>query len=478
MVQEKIRVRILKFFEKNWQIILLVELLFFCLLYSLLSLRRHNRFDSFAYDLGIFDQVIWRYSRFKIPFSTIKGKIIFGDHFNPSLVFLSPLFWFWNDVRILLIFQSFWLVFSAWPVFLLARHRKLPSFLAMIIVFIYLLFYGFQHALNFDFHAVVIGVGLMPWLIYFWLKRNWKKFIILALVFAGFKENLCLFLIALGIISFLKNQRKTALFLIIPSLIYFWIVIKVIIPFFSPQGYEYQPVVSSHFFTLIKNLFWPFEKLKTWFYSLGWFSFLPLLSPLTLIPVLVDLAQYFEAGDRFAATWGLFMHYRASLGPVLIWGTIESLAFLQKKIKNIFLIGLFILILPLFWQYSLHLPLNRLSKRYFWREEEFMKDNRKIFSLIPQNASLAAQNNLVPHLSHRDKIYLVWPRKNEQGKWWLFWDNRPKYLMVDLHSGQAITHLLVNSEKELRLAVKNMEDQGLLKMVKSKGESRLYEIQD
>jgi len=222
---------------------------------------------------------------------------------------------------------------------------------------------------------------------------------------------------------------------------------------------------------LIRGMFWPEVKLKTWFYSLAWFSFLPLLAPQTLIPVIIDLAQHFLAGEKYS---GLFMHYRASLAPFLAWGAIEALAWLKKR-TNLSLLIFLILLPPIFFQYNLHLPLNRLSKKYYWQEEDWMRNNREILSLIKKEDSIVAQNNLVPHLSHRDEIYLAWPREKD-GHWWLFWAGEPEYLVVDLHPGQAITHLLTSSERELTEAVENMEQDSVLNLVKSKGESRLYRI--
>ena len=40
------------------------------LAYSTLSILRHHHFESGGYDLGIFDQAIWHYSRFQVPAST------------------------------------------------------------------------------------------------------------------------------------------------------------------------------------------------------------------------------------------------------------------------------------------------------------------------------------------------------------------------------------------------------------------------
>lgn len=446
----------------------------FALLYGLLSVQRHLRFDSFAYDLGIYDQAIWQYSRLEIPFNTIKEKLILADHFTPSLALLAPLFWLWDDVKMLLIFQAFWLAASGWPVFLLARAKRISFWLSVVVVGIYLAFFGFQHALNFDFHEVVIAAGLAPWLIYFWQKRAWKRFLLAAVLFAGLKENLALMLVCLGMISFWRGQKKIGLLLASGALFYFLATVKLLIPLLSPNGYEYLPQLPANLPQAVTALFWPKVKLETWFYALGWFSFLPLLAPVTLLPIVVDLAQHFLAGEKYAGTWGLFMHYRASLGPFLAWGAIEGLARLPQKIKPVFLLPL-PLLLPLFFQYALHLPLNRLAKSYFWQNEVYMEDNQKIIAAVPATASVVAQNSLVPHLSHRQEIYLLWPRQID-GRWRLFWAGEPEYLVVDLHAGQAITHLLAPSEVELKQAVENEEREGVLVLTKAMGESRLYKI--
>lgn len=118
---------------------------FFTTLYTLLSVIHRSRFDSFAYDLGIYDQIIWEYSRFKIPYSSIKEKIIFGDHFTPTLVLLAPLYWIWDSVSVLLVFQAFWVSLSAF--------------------------------------------GFLPWIFYFWEKEDWGKFTLLSFLFLAQRKS-------------------------------------------------------------------------------------------------------------------------------------------------------------------------------------------------------------------------------------------------------------------------------------------------
>src|SRR3989344_3723673 len=99
--------------ERNFVFLLLFWVIALSFAYSLLSVTRHNHFESGGFDLGIYDQGVWLYSQFQIPYSTIKERFILGDHLTLTLPLLAPLFYVWDDVRILLIFQAFWLSFSS-----------------------------------------------------------------------------------------------------------------------------------------------------------------------------------------------------------------------------------------------------------------------------------------------------------------------------------------------------------------------------
>ena len=96
----------------------------FALAYSLYGLFRHWRFDSSAYDLGIFDQVLWHLSRFEAPSSTIRGySNMLGDHFSPILALLAPLYWMAPAPEAIIVAQAILLAISIVPVWRYARRR-------------------------------------------------------------------------------------------------------------------------------------------------------------------------------------------------------------------------------------------------------------------------------------------------------------------------------------------------------------------
>src|SRR3989344_5779290 len=78
-------------------------LIFICFIYSFIAITLHNRFMTFGLDLGYFDEAIWKISRGIFPYSGVGCIWLLEDHFQPILYFLAPLYFLWENVRILLI---------------------------------------------------------------------------------------------------------------------------------------------------------------------------------------------------------------------------------------------------------------------------------------------------------------------------------------------------------------------------------------
>ncbi|MDO8582950.1 MAG: DUF2079 domain-containing protein [bacterium] len=474
----------IKILNKKAGLILLLWIIVLSVLYSALSILRHDHFQSGGFDLGIYDQSVWQYSKLLAPFNTIKYRFILGDHLSLTLPLLSPLFYLWDNVRMLLIFQAFWISFSTFAVFKIIRNRNFSPLVSLNVSFVYSLFYGIQSAVFFDFHPVVIGVGLIAWLIYFLETKKTKLFWLTFVLVILTQENMGIALASLGLIyMFKKEYRKLSIFFISFGFLDSLISSR-IIALFSPVGFQYWPEISLNPIKTLVNFFDSPEKRQVWFYSLSWFSFLPLLSPGSIMAVVLDLSQYFVTGSGFSGMWSPFMHHRAILAPFLLLGVLDVLIFLKKRRISPELISIFLVIVSLSLQFVFHFPLNKLSKSAYWKTEQWMIDNKAIIKIIPTNASIASQQSLVPHISHRKEIYMIWPKihdfsdKTVCGKkscWWLDFGGKPEYLFVDLHPNQWVTQLLETNEN-FESAVSNMEKTGEIKLVKEVNYARLYKV--
>src|SRR3990167_5448675 len=435
--------------ERSSVKLLFVWIVTLTMLYSTLSIVRHNNFQSGAFDLGLYDQSIWQYSQFQAPYNTIKNRFILGDHLALTLPLLSPLFWIWDDVRILLLFQAFWVSLSALPIFLLVRNRGYFSLVALCLSFVYSLFYGIQFLVFFDFHPVAIGVGLIPWIAYFLETKNWKLLSGSIILLLLTQENMGIALASLGLIYlFQKQYRKAALGFIFGGFLATLIAIT-LTRYLSPIGFEYTPQIDLQPANLISNFFNSQEKQQVWLYSFSWFSDLPLLSPGAILAVTLDLSQYFVTGEAFARMWSPFMHHRAILAPFLLLGTLDAINLLKRKFSRRAgsrfagkpeIIAIVMIFVALLLQYKFHFALNKLSKPIYWQSEKWTEDNRKLIAMIPKDISIASTQNIIPHLSHRSQIYLIYPREHEiKGNpcgralcWWLDFPIEAGYLMVNL----------------------------------------------
>lgn len=414
---------------------------------------------------------------------------------------LAPLYWIWDDVRILLIFQAFWLSLSALAVYKISRFRKFSETVSLAVSFIYSMFYGIQFAVLFDFHSVIIGVGLLPWIAYF-LESNRKKLLTVSVILLLLtQENMGFALAGLGLIYFFRRKfRRVSIAFIILGIIVSLISAK-IISVLTVYGFQYWPQINLNPLVILKEFFDTPEKRQVWFYSLAGFGFLPLLSPGAMLAVILDLAQYFVTGPEFARMTSPFMHHRAILALFLLLGTLETLEFFTKKGFRINIIIFIILINTLTQQYILHFPLNKLSKTDFWKEEQWMIDDKKLISEVPAEASVATQQNFVPHLTHREQIYLVWPRPHDfdpsaryarsgqvpyvpkvgdtpcgqRSCWWLDFPDKPEFLAVDTRPDQWLTQTLESSDHWLA-AIGNMEKAGKIVLVKQVGLAKLFKF--
>ena len=111
------------FIKQNTKTILLCWVIGLSIAYSTLSIVRHNHFQSGGLIWGYMTKRSGSMRIFSGRTIPSKTGFILGDHLTLTLPLLAPLFWLWDDVRMLLIFQAFWISFSALAIYKIARIR-------------------------------------------------------------------------------------------------------------------------------------------------------------------------------------------------------------------------------------------------------------------------------------------------------------------------------------------------------------------
>src|SRR5207237_286448 len=110
--------------------------------FSAISLFRYVHCAANGFDLGIQDQTVWGYSRLEMIPNTVLGvPNLLGDHFNPILMLLAPLYWLWPSAATLLVAQAVLLALAGIPIYLWAG-RRVGHVAGLAFLGSYLLFWG------------------------------------------------------------------------------------------------------------------------------------------------------------------------------------------------------------------------------------------------------------------------------------------------------------------------------------------------
>ena len=404
---------------------LLVIMVIYAGMFSVLVVRNHQLYQTFGWDLGFFDQLLWQVNRGNFNFISTIGDInILGDHFQPIIYLLAPLYWFWDDVRIILIAQVLLVTAAAVPLFLLAKRKIKSDSAALAIAVAYLLFSGTQFTITNEFHQsafipLLLSLGL------YWLEIGRKQRGVMTLLsLLLVKEELALLLAALGLMYLCVKRIKEGLILLTVGTASFFILINWLIPALSSQGkyihfgygslgetpVEVAIVTAGNPIDVLERFISPKVKMEQVVSSLVSFGGLPILSPVSLIPVAEQYAVRF-LDDRNIHRWINNNHYSAPLGPLLAYGTIMSISFLLRsdpaKRGRTFLLSLYLVFVSVVTAGVLKTPIWIVFKPQLYFTPQWVEDADRLVAAVPAGVGVAANNSLAPHLTHRDKLYLL-----------------------------------------------------------------------
>ncbi|MCX7958433.1 MAG: DUF2079 domain-containing protein [Deltaproteobacteria bacterium] len=410
--------------ERRLRLILFAEMLVFVVVFSYLSILRHNRLNSAMYDLGLFDQIIWNIAHGRFFESSIKGFNYLGDHFSPVLVLFAPLYWIWEDVRMLLVAQTVIISFAGYYAGLLSynltKDIKVSSAFGLAIL-------GNSNVLLvvlFDFHPEVITIPLFTYIVYRVTTGDHIKVFIASVAALAIKEDVAITVTFTGFaFAILKKEKKYLLLSLIGS-IYFILVMKVFIPYFRPKSFTGDYLYMERYsylgnnikevlINIITNPLYPVVKMFKWtklkvllrlFYPTMFLSF---LSPAFLIVILPIL--YINWIPNYPPQFALKYQYLNIVIPFIITSSIYGYVRLKDLLKEKgFLsrnLSLFVTILMVVFVIGNCIITHSTVVRFKYFEKNYYEDSfYEAKKLIPENASLATANTLGPHFSHRRVI--------------------------------------------------------------------------
>jgi uncharacterized membrane protein len=405
--------------------LLLLLVLLATALYSAVSILRHLHFWS-GWDVLIFDQGVWQYSRFHAPIVT--GRTNFpinhlGDHFHPIIALLAPLFWIFNGAEALLVGQALVVALSIVPVFLFTE-RRLGKEAAWLFALSYSIFWAVQRTVEFEFHEIAFAIPLIAFAIYFIDLRKAKGYFACFALLLLTKENLPALVAFFGLYLLLLKRYRDGLISLALGLATFPLIKDVVIPFFSGDGYNYWsydalgPNLSGAIKTMMKRpglvlslLVSPAVKLRTIWLIFSPYLALPFFSPLIVLFIPVFAERFLSSKPTY---WEPIYHYNAVVAPLVALAAADGLSRLAKLLKSerarragAVLPGVAILLINLYLLPGL--PLWQLTSPAYWRLTDTERDGYAAMSVIPPDATVTTQTNIASHLAHRRGIFTISP---------------------------------------------------------------------
>jgi uncharacterized membrane protein len=399
--------------------------------YAAISIYRHDHFASNAFDLGVQDQTIWGYSRLQMIPNTVEMiRNLLGDHFHPILMAIAPLYWIWDDVRVLLVVQAGLLAAAGIPIFWWARQR-LGLIPAIAFEGAYLIFWGILSGVIYDFHHIAFAVPAISFGLYAVLTHRNRLFWVMLLVGLLTRENIALTFAAIGVyIALVQHRWRLGLVVIAICAAWFTALIEVVMPAIvgTPYGHwSYDALGSGPGSALLHIVRHPVSSLqllidnpikrKLWGGLLGAWLLLPLLSPISLVAIPTVVERLWSSNP---ALWSASFHYSLVIAPVLAFASIDVLARLAQLLveRGIlpapsgggqgggFVVGvsMAVLVAGLTLSFGVVRPLDELGTYVSATQASAIQS---CLAVIPPDASVSASNKLLPHLSHRREIYLL-----------------------------------------------------------------------
>lgn len=376
----------------------LLVLFFTSLAYIWISIVKHLWFQTHAFDLAIFAQSSWLLSTLQEPFSTVRMILQPADHFAPTYLLLSLPYSLFDSPIYLLAIQIISALAGAIPVYLIAKDKLDSKLAANLLMVAYLFQIGLIAGLKFDFSTSTLAVGFIAWALYFVHTQKLKPYLIFMILALGCKEDIPLLFGAFSLYFVWKKQWRWFIYTALISIAWYILVVYFILPVVFDQPHQYSKIANP-------LVGWA-DKERTirevFIQNFG----LALLNPIGLLFAGANLGMRFLLSG--ANYWSNNWHYGANIAAPLLISTIYGMHFFITKHKlkmhqSSILIAAAIAITTI-WTTGL---LSSSVKSIGVSRQSVLGG----LEVIPNQASVAAQDSLAPQLSSRKHIYL-YPRKD------------------------------------------------------------------
>ncbi len=410
---------------RRWQVGAIVLAGSYIACFIWLTLGRHASYNSTAFDLAFYDQILWNTAQGRLMQFTLEGvhQTNWAFHVEPILFLLAPLKWLLHDERWLLILQTLVLASGAWPVYRIARRTWKRDWAGAFFALLYLLTPTVGWSNTFDFHPLTLTTPLLLWALDQFELKHYRAFSLCLLLALLCKEEMGLVVACFGLYAWFAGRWRGGLVWGIVGVAWAVFGFFVIIP--GAQGtalanqaiLRYDWLFHGSLAEKIAYLTGPDTPNKLRFlFQL----FLPLAFTSLLRPGILFIASPALALSLLSANpnqSSVYHHYMADVVPFLMIASIKGLygmnhwrrSMQPRLVQRIALVFCSIMTAGLFAVFGplAYLPKEPLAPIYVLQSGASLAGLRAAEALVNDERCLTASNNIAAHYGQRRELYVI-----------------------------------------------------------------------
>jgi len=443
--------------RKHWFVIALIAA--YVGWFSYLSWKLYYGYGYPPFDLAIFDQGMWLLTHFHIPFVTVMGRNLFGDHTSFILLLFAPFYRLFPEPMGLLILQTLAIAGAAIPIYMLGQKLTRNTYIATALAAAFLLNPALEQGNLQQFHPEALQVLIIAVAIYAAIESRGALLFVMVVLSLMVKEDAALLVIPLGLWVLWRRDRKWGLWIIAGAVAWSAAVLEWIIPSLLGQGSLYSGDIPfggvGGFFrtlftqpvTMITYLVDGNRPYYVWQmgFTTGWtFLLSPEIAAIGLLVLLENVVSTLPYMQQ------LPYQFSMPLVPILVLGTVWAVSRQKRALARYALTTITVgcaLWSCVLWGYA---PFSSNKVTATWAPNSAaVRAFSKLDQKIPPNAIVSAWYLFVPHLDHRTQIYL-WPTPFETQNYGLF-NNNGTVLPIASKVQYLVLAIPVNADDDLNV---------------------------
>lgn len=390
----------------------------------LFSVMRYLTFAAPNFDFGLFCNMFHNMKERFLPLVTSERDQLlshFAIHISPIYYLLLPVYMLFPSPVTLQVCQALILASGILPLYLLARHFRLPYKYTVLMALFYAAHPAVSAGCSYDLHENCFLLPLLLWLFYCYETGHKRWLFVVAVLVLLVKEDAAAFLVIFAVyLLFSRKDYRTALPLIIGSLLYFALAVFLL----NTYGTGAMFGRYSALFDESKNVggFWQTLLRAPGYFLEAIVSFvdsatekpiylLQILLPFGLVPwrtkqysrylLLTPLLLNLLSGFKYQYDIG-FQYSFASVAFCLYLYLQNLSERPASKQRNLLL---FSVVTSCFLYSMIVMPKIETYVGRWIKDANTYTEMEAVLNEIPEDASVTASTMLVAHLAQRDVIY-------------------------------------------------------------------------